>query len=136
MKYRPEYDLKVIGKNLKRLREMKKLSVAEVQEYLRLGTPQAVYKYESGRGYPQADTMLALMELYEADLHDIVDEHVEIKENPDKQAVDKRTGNDYMIYTKKMGGTVVEVVSIETYKSRRKDHLLKYCELLTKYKAS
>lgn len=75
MIYRPEYDLKIIGKNLKRLREAKKLSVDEVRQYLRLGTPQAVYKYESGNGYPQADTMLALMELYGAEVHDIVDEH-------------------------------------------------------------
>ena len=39
--YRPEYDLKVIGRNLKRLRMVKGLSVEEVREYLRLGTPQA-----------------------------------------------------------------------------------------------
>lgn len=80
MKYRPEYDMKIIGENLKRLRKAKGLSVDEVREYLRLGTTQAVYKYESGKGYPQADTMFALMELYEADLHDIVDEHIGIKE--------------------------------------------------------
>ncbi len=68
--YRPEYDLKVIGRNLKRLRMAKGLSVEEVREYLRLGTPQAVYKYESGKGYPPADTMFALMELYGADIDD------------------------------------------------------------------
>ena len=33
---------------------------------------QAVYKYERGKGYPQADTMFALMELYGAGLEDIV----------------------------------------------------------------
>lgn len=75
MKYRPEYDLKVIGENLKRLREAKSLSVKEVQEYLRLGSVQAIYKYENGKGYPQADTMFALMELYEADLSDIICKH-------------------------------------------------------------
>lgn len=77
MKYRPEYDPKVIGKNLKRLREAKNLSVNEVREYLRL-SKQAVYNYESGKRYPQSDTMFALMELYEADLHDIIDEYVEV----------------------------------------------------------
>lgn len=75
MKHRPEYDPKVIGGNLKRLREAKNLSVNEVREYLRV-SKQAVYNYESGKRYPQADTMFALMELYEADLHDIIDEHV------------------------------------------------------------
>lgn len=77
MKQRPEYDLEVIGKNLKRLRKEKKLSVEEVREYLCLGTVQAVYKYEKGKCYPQADTMFALMELYEANLFDIVCEHEE-----------------------------------------------------------
>ena len=75
MKHRPEYDLKVIGANLKRLRKAKSLSVNEVREYLRLGSVQAIYKYDQGLGYPQADTMLALMELYDAELRDIIYEH-------------------------------------------------------------
>jgi len=72
MRYRPEYDMKVIGQNLKRLREAKNLTVDQVREYLCLGSVQAVYKYERGKSYPQADTMFALMELYEADLKDII----------------------------------------------------------------
>ncbi len=77
MKYRPEYDLKIIGENLRRLREEKSLSVDEVREYLRLGSVQAVYKYEKGKSYPQADTMFALMELYGANLSDITCKHEE-----------------------------------------------------------
>lgn len=72
MNYRPEYDLAVIGRNLRRLRKAKNLSVEDVREYLMLGTVQAVYKYERGLSYPQADTMFALMELYDADLEDII----------------------------------------------------------------
>ena len=49
MKYRPEYDLKVIGENLKRLREEKQLSVKYVKEYLRMGSFKDIYKYESGK---------------------------------------------------------------------------------------
>ena len=75
MKYRPEYDPKIIGENLKRLREAKFLSVDEIREYLRLGSVQAVYKYEKGKSYPPADTMFALMELYEADISDITCKH-------------------------------------------------------------
>ena len=75
MKYRTEYDLKVIGDNLRRLRLAKSLSVEQVREYLRLGSVQAVYKYEPGKGYPQTDTMLALMELYDANVKDIVCKH-------------------------------------------------------------
>lgn len=69
---RPEYDMYVIGQNLKRLRVAKKLTVEDVRRYLCLGSVQAVYKYEEGRCFPQADTLLALMELYEATLADVV----------------------------------------------------------------
>ncbi|MCQ2497032.1 MAG: helix-turn-helix domain-containing protein [Lachnospiraceae bacterium] len=75
MKYRPEYDMAVIGENLKRLREANNLTVDQVREYLRLGSVQAVYKYEKGKCYPQADTMFALMELYGAQLSDITCRH-------------------------------------------------------------
>ena len=76
MMYRPEYDMEVVGKNLKRLRENKELTVEEVREYLRLGSVQAVYKYERGESYPQADTMFALMQLYGASVEDIVEETI------------------------------------------------------------
>ena len=92
MRYRPEYDMKVIGKNLKRLRESMNLSVDEVREYLCLGSVQAVYKYEKGKSYPQADTMFALMELYEADLHDIT-RNFEEGEQPSSVVFRNRVGS-------------------------------------------
>ncbi len=75
--YRPEYDMKLVGNNLRRLREAKNLSVDDVRRYLCLGSVQAVYKYEKGKSYPQADTMFALMELYDANLYDITRNHEE-----------------------------------------------------------
>lgn len=72
MQYRREYDLKVIGRNLKRLREKHQMTVEQLREYLCLGSVQAIYKYEAGVGYPQADTMLALMELYGVGVNEIV----------------------------------------------------------------
>lgn len=53
------------------------MSVEQVREYLCLGSVQAVYKYESGAGYPQADTLLALMELYDAGVNEIVRDYEE-----------------------------------------------------------
>lgn len=70
--YRTEYDPKVIGQNLKRCRKAKNLTVEQVRKYMRLGTTQAVYKWESGKSYPPADSLLALMELYNAEFIDIV----------------------------------------------------------------
>ena len=82
MRYRPEYDMKIVGKNLKRLRLANHLSIKEVRDYLRFGSVQAIYKYEAGMGYPQVDTMFALMELYQASLDDIVREHERDKNPP------------------------------------------------------
>lgn len=72
MKYRPEYDKELIGKNLRRCRQAKNLSVEQVKEYLCIGSIQAIYKWEEGKSYPQTDTMFALMELYEIGLQDLL----------------------------------------------------------------
>ena len=61
MEVRPEYDFKVIGRNLRTLRLANHLSVEDVRDYMQLGTVQAVYKWERGDGLPQADTLIALM---------------------------------------------------------------------------
>lgn len=76
MKHRREYDAALIGRNLKRLRIKKGLSVEAVREYLCLGSVQAIYKYEAGQSYPQTDTLLALMELYEADFRELLWEQI------------------------------------------------------------
>ena len=125
MKLRPEYDMKVIGNNLKRLREAKSLSVKDVQEYLGLGSVQAIYKYESGKGYPQVDTMFALMELYGADLYDIVCKH-------DKQNL------FVVIHSYQICGlnTEIEIINIEDFKIQQNHRLKKYREYLEKGIAS
>lgn len=78
---RPEYDMVVVGRNLKRLREAHHYTVEQIKDYLMLGSVQAVYKYERGQSYPQADSLLALMELYNASIQEIVCEHKEREED-------------------------------------------------------
>ena len=63
-KTRAEYDTHIIGANLKRLRIENGYSIEEIRRFLCLGTVQSVYKYESGKSLPPADTVFALMELY------------------------------------------------------------------------
>lgn len=72
LRNRPEYDLKVIGRNLRRLRKEHHYTAEEIRDFLQLGSVQAVYKYERGLSYPQTDAMFALMELYDVGLKDIV----------------------------------------------------------------
>lgn len=71
-KDRIEYDKKIIGENLREFRIAKNLSIEEVREYLQIGSQQAIYKWEEGRCYPQADNLLALMQLYEVGLEELV----------------------------------------------------------------
>lgn len=78
MKHRPEYDKELIGKNLRRCRQAKNLSVEQVKEYLCIGSIQAIYKWEEGKSYPQTDTMFALMELYEIGLQDLLYKEQEV----------------------------------------------------------
>ncbi len=72
MNIRKNYNNQVIGNNLKKLREQNGLSVEEVRQYLGLGSVQAVYKYEYGTSYPPGDTLIALLELYNADIDDLL----------------------------------------------------------------
>lgn len=69
---RPNYDLKLIGKNLKNLRKRKGLSVEDVCDYLGIESERTIYYYESGERVAPFDVMFALMELYEADLADVI----------------------------------------------------------------
>ncbi len=74
LKTRREYDPKVVGKNLRRLRKKHGYSVEEIRIYLQYESVQSIYKIERGAGYPYADTLLAIMELYDAGVADLVDD--------------------------------------------------------------
>lgn len=88
---RPEYNPKVIGRNLKRLRLSKSLTVEDIRKYLHLGSVQAIYKYENGQSYPQADALLALMQLYGVGVADLIYEQ-------EPTAFVKTGGHLYMYY--------------------------------------
>lgn len=64
MKKRPEYNLKATGRNMRRLREKKHLSVDAVRKYMGLASVQSIYRWELGCNFPTADNLLALAELY------------------------------------------------------------------------
>ena len=71
---RRNYDLKAIGKNLYNLRKKKGLTVAEVCEYLGIASERTIYYYEAGERVAPFDVMFAMMELYEAELTDVIGE--------------------------------------------------------------
>ena len=61
---RPYFDIVASGRRMRDIRKARKISVRQVMEYMGFESTQAVYKWEAGRCYPQADNLLALSKLY------------------------------------------------------------------------
>ena len=61
---RPQFDIVASGQRMKEIRQVRKISVKQVMEYMGFESTQAVYKWEAGKCYPQADNLLALAMLY------------------------------------------------------------------------
>ncbi len=74
MRKRREINIGVFGYNLRFYRQLRGYRVEEVKEYLCLGSVQVIYKWESGKCFPQADTLMALAELYQVELRDLTEE--------------------------------------------------------------
>ena len=62
---RPQFDIVASGQRMRDIRVARNLSVKEVREYMGFESTQAVYKWEAGKCFPQADNLLALAKLYD-----------------------------------------------------------------------
>lgn len=62
---RPQFDIVLSGQRMRSIRKARKISVRQVVEYMGFESTQAVYKWEAGKCYPQADNLLALAKLYQ-----------------------------------------------------------------------
>ena len=61
---RPRFDIVASGARMKEIRRQRNISVKQVMEYMGFESTQAVYKWEAGKCYPQADNLVALAILY------------------------------------------------------------------------
>lgn len=61
---RPQYDITASGRRMREIRKSRKISVSQVMEYMGFESTQAIYKWEAGKCYPQADNLVALARLY------------------------------------------------------------------------
>ena len=61
---RPHFDIVASGARMRAIRQERKISVKQVMEYMGFESTQAVYKWEAGKCFPQADTLIALAILY------------------------------------------------------------------------
>lgn len=61
---RPHFDIVASGARMRAIRQERKNSVKQVMEYMGFESTQAVYKWEAGKCFPQADNLIALAILY------------------------------------------------------------------------
>lgn len=61
----PVIDVYRTGQNIRRIMQIKGLTVRDVQKYLGFATPQAVYHWFNGRSMPSLDNFYALSELFQ-----------------------------------------------------------------------
>lgn len=61
---RPHFDIVASGARMRSIRQERKISVKQVMEYMGFESTQAVYKWEAGKCFPQADNLIALAILY------------------------------------------------------------------------
>ena len=61
---RPRFDIVASGERMREIRRQRNISVKQVMKYMGFESTQAVYKWEAGKCYPQADNLVALAILY------------------------------------------------------------------------
>ena len=68
----PVIDMRKTGENIKRIREKYNISVRELQRYLGLESPQAIYQWQRGISLPTVDHLCALSHLFGTSMDEII----------------------------------------------------------------
>ena len=69
---RPTIDLIATGQNIRQLRRARNITVSEIQSYLELDTPRAIYKWQSGAMLPSIENLLGLSIILGVSMNDII----------------------------------------------------------------
>ena len=78
----PAINSKATGQNIKNIMRARGLVVKDVQEYLKLASPQSIYHWFEGRSVPNVDTVYALSRLLNVSMDAIICGDWEYKNNP------------------------------------------------------
>ena len=68
----PIIDVAKTGENILRLRSDRHISVREIQQYLGLDDPQAIYQWQRGISLPTVDHLCALSVLFGVTMNEIL----------------------------------------------------------------
>lgn len=71
----PVIDLEATGRNIRRLREVKSVSVWELAHFLGLSDVQPIYKWQWGVTLPSIDNLLALSKYLYTPIEQILSYH-------------------------------------------------------------
>ena len=70
---KPVLDLKATGEKIKYYRNLKNLTVKDLQLILGMEKPQAIYNWESGINMPAIDNLIVLANLFDCKMDDLVE---------------------------------------------------------------
>lgn len=68
----PVIDLMATGRNIRRLREERGMTVRDLQAWFNFEEPRAIYKWQSGQSLPTVDNLYALSALLGVTMEDIL----------------------------------------------------------------
>lgn len=68
----PAVDMTATGINITKLRIENHLTVKDLQEIFGFATPQAIYKWQQGRGLPTVDNLVVLAAVFHVTVDDIL----------------------------------------------------------------
>ena len=68
----PVIDMKRTGENIRKIREEQSISVIEIQNFLGISNPQAIYQWQKGISLPSVDHLCALSHLFGITMNDII----------------------------------------------------------------
>lgn len=68
----PVVDVKETGRRIQLLREARGISVREIQDYLGLDAPQAVYAWQRGESLPSVDHLIGLSKLFGVPVDEVI----------------------------------------------------------------
>lgn len=69
---RPIIDLQTTGANIRRLRMERRITVAQIQDYLELQSPRSIFKWQAGVTLPSIDNLLGLSVLLKVSINEIL----------------------------------------------------------------
>ena len=68
----PAIDMKATGENIVRLRKIRGITVKDIQEGLKLSTPNTVYKWQNGVCLPTINNLVILAEILDVSMDEII----------------------------------------------------------------